>query len=63
MKIVGTPSCVIYKDGKREEAIRLGEEMERESLHSICGLKEIQQVDRGEEIQVEEELENVFNLN
>jgi predicted DsbA family dithiol-disulfide isomerase len=65
MKIVGTPSCVIYKDGKHEESIRLGEEIEREILHSICGLEELQNVNRGEEIQEEvaEELENVFNLN
>lgn len=65
MKIVGTPSCVIYKDGKHEESIRLGEEIEREILHSICGLEELQHIDHGEEIQeeVEQELENVFNLN
>lgn len=65
MKIVGTPSCVIYKDGLHEESIRLGEEIEREILHSICGLEEIQKVDDGEEIQeeVKEELHNVFNLN
>lgn len=65
MKITGTPSCVIYKDGKHEDAVRLGEEIEREILHSICGLDEILHVDDGEEIQeeVKEELENVFNLN
>ncbi len=65
MKITGTPSAVIYKDGVHEEAIRLGEEMEREILHSICGLEEIKEVKDGEEIQeeVEEELHNVFNLN
>ena len=65
MKITGTPSAIIYKDGVHEEAIRLGEEMEREILHSICGLKEITNVKDGEEIkeEVKKELHNVFNLN
>lgn len=65
MEITETPSCVIYKDEMHEEAIRLGEEMEREILHSICGLDGILEIDDGEEIheEVEEELQNVFNLN
>ena len=65
MEITGTPSCVIYKDGKHEDSVRLGEEIEREILHSICGLEALEQVDYGEEIKddVEEELENIFSLN
>ena len=65
MDITGTPSCVIYRDGEQEEALRLGEEIEREILHSICGLEAIKEVEQGEEIheEVKEELSNVFNLN
>lgn len=65
MDITSTPSCVIYKDGLHEEAIRLGEEIEREILHTICGLEEIKEVEHGIEIheEVKEELSNVFNLN
>lgn len=64
MEITSTPSCVIYKDGSHEEAFRLDDEIEREILHSICGLEEIKQVEHGEEIheEVKEELNNVFNL-
>lgn len=64
MEITSTPSCVIYKDGSHEEAFRLDDEIEREILHSICGLEEIKQVKHGEEIheEVKEELNNVFNL-
>ena len=65
MKITGTPSAVVYKDGVHENAVRLGEEMEREILHSICGLEEIKEINNGEEImeEVKEELTNVLNLN
>jgi len=65
MKIMGTPSCVIFKDGQNEEALRLHENIETEILHSICGLQDLRVSDKGEEIheEVEEELENVFNLN
>ena len=65
MDITSTPSCVIYKDGLHEEAVRLGEEIEREILHTICGLEAIKDVVDGEEIhqEVKEELSNVFNLN
>lgn len=65
MQITGTPSCVIYKDGMHEDAVRLGEEMEREILHTICGLDDVKKVKDGEEIveEVKEELNNVFNLN
>ena len=65
MDITSTPSCVIYKDGLHEEAVRLGEEIEREILHTICGLEPIKDVEDGEEIheEVKEELSNVFNLN
>ena len=65
MDITGTPSCVIYRDGEQEEALRLGEEIEREILHSICGLEAIKEVEQGEQIheEVKEELSNVFNLN
>jgi len=64
MDIKETPSCVIYKDGIHENAIRLGEEMEREILHSLCGLQDILEVDDGEGIhqEVERELQNVFNI-
>lgn len=65
MQITGTPSCVIYKDGLHEDALRLGEEIEREILHTICGLEEIKEVEYGEEIheEVKQELNNVFDLN
>lgn len=65
MKIMGTPSCVIFKDGQYEEALRLDENIENEILHSVCGLEDLRVSDKGEEIheEVEEELENVFNLN
>lgn len=64
MNVTGTPSAVVYKDGVHDEAVRLGEEMEREILHSICGLKEITEIDNGEEIieEVKEELSNILNL-
>lgn len=65
MDIRSTPSCVIYKDGIHEEAVRLGEEIEREILHTICGLEPIKDIQNGKEIheEVKEELSNVFNLN
>lgn len=64
MKITSTPSAVIYKEGLHEEAIRLGEEIEREILHSICGLEDIKEIEDGEEIveEVKEELGKVLNL-
>jgi len=65
MKIMGTPSCVVFKDGQHEEALRLDDNIENEILHSVCGLEDLQVSDKGEDIheEVEEELENVFNLN
>ena len=63
-KSVGN-AAVIYKDGIHEEAVRLGEEIEREILHTICGLEPIKDIQNGKEIheEVKEELSNVFNLN
>lgn len=37
MKVIGTPSCVIYKNGDDDQAIRLNKEFEYNVLQSICG--------------------------
>lgn len=64
MKITSTPSAVVYKEGLHDEAFRLGEEIEREILHSICGLEEIKEIEDGEEIveEVKKELGKVLNI-
>src|SRR5699024_5159090 len=38
MKVKSTPSCVIFKDDDEEEAIRLNKEIEKEILHTLCGI-------------------------
>ena len=65
MGVISTPSTVVYPHGEHTEGIRLGEEMEKEILHSICGIEEIKQVDDSEEIieEVKQELKNIINLN
>ncbi len=64
MGVTNTPSTVVYKDGHLDEGVRLGEEMEREILHSICGLKELEEVEDGEEIQeeVKHEIKSIIHL-
>ena len=39
MKVKSTPSCVVFKDDDEAEAVRLNKEIEKEILHSLCGIE------------------------
>lgn len=44
MDINKTPSCVIIKNGVESEAIRVDHEIEKELLHTVCGLNKVSKI-------------------
>src|SRR5699024_10920171 len=39
MKVKSTATCVVFKDDDEAEAVRLNKEIEKEILHSLCGIE------------------------
>lgn len=64
MKVKKTPSCVIFKNGTENEAIRLDKEIEGKILRAICEVNEAGPVeDRNKKNEDSNSLQNILNLN
>lgn len=64
MNVTKTPSCVIFKNGTENEAIRLDKEIESKVLRAICELNDPDSAIKDTlKNKTKESLQNIFNLN
>lgn len=64
MRISKTPSCVIIKNSDDQEAVRLDKQIEKEVLHSICGLKDVVIVkNKSDEEAADKPMQKILKLN
>lgn len=64
MNVKKTPSCVIFKNGTENEAIRLDKEIESKILRAICEVNEAGPLkDRNKKDEDSNSLQNILNLN
>lgn len=64
MNVSQTPSLVIFKNAEDKEAVRLDKQIEKEILHSICGLKDVLILDEKERQDNEEkQMQKILKLN
>lgn len=64
MNVQKTPSCVIFKNGTENEAIRLDKEIESKVLRAICEINEAGPVkDNDQKNDKSKSLQNILNLN
>lgn len=61
MNVKKTPSCVIFKNGTENEAIRLDKEIESKVLRAICEISEATPLKDSD--QKSKSLQNILNLN
>lgn len=64
MNVKKTPSCVIFKNGTENEAIRLDKEIESKILRAICEVSEASPLKDGDlKDKKSKSLQNILNLN
>lgn len=63
MNVTKTPSCVIFKNGTENEAIRLDKEIESNVLRTICELNNPKTTEKTRENSMNKSIQNILNLN